>query len=163
MKRIAFLTTTLILSSLILTSCEMSKILKENRTEMDRLAYGRLSKQEKFDGLANVVVDVLETSLEFDSPLKTHKYLQKFSKQNETELQSLSGELGPWIKGMKFTDKVKFTKSTLSNPYSKRLTQVVPKVQRMAKENDFELGTLEKALLLYRLRGMVKKNKKKKE
>ena len=141
---------------ILLQGCTMSKLLKQNRTEMERLAYEDLSKKEKFDGLAEVLVEVMESSLTFENPLKTFRYLEKFTKQNSDELKSLSGELKPWIDDMGRGEKISFTTRALARPYSRRMVKLVPRIQRMAKENEFELGPLQKAMLVYRLKGLIK-------
>lgn len=156
MKKCFAIYLSLSITALAMNSCQMSKILRENQAEISRLAYGDLSKQEKFDGLAEELVDVLETSLTLPSPVKTFRYLDKFTQQNERELNSLAAELGPWIKEMKLGEKIRFTTNVMSSPYSKQLVQVVPKVRQMAKENGYKLGTLDKILLIYKLKGLIR-------
>lgn len=156
MKKFLTISSSLLFVIFMLSGCQMSLLLRENRSELKRLAYGDISEQEKFDGLAKELVEVLETSLTFPSPFKTFKYLEKFTQQNEAELNALSGELGPWIKGMKLGEKIRFTKNVMSSPYSKELVQVAPKVRQMAKDNGYKLGALDKILLIYKVRGILK-------
>lgn len=156
MKNYLSISLGLLFTVFALNGCQMTRLLRENHSEMKRLAYEDLPKEEKFDGLAEELVEVLETSLTYSSPLKSYKYLNKFTQQNEAELNALSKELGPWIKQMKLIEKIKFTKSVMKSPYSKRMTQVVPKVQKMARENGYKLGTLEKILLIYKVKGLLK-------
>ncbi|MEM7654549.1 MAG: hypothetical protein AAF399_00360 [Bacteroidota bacterium] len=143
---------------ILLSSCQMSRQLSVHQTNLKRLVNSNLSEQQKFDGLAEELVMVLEGAAGQASPLKTAKYLRKFSAQNKASLNVLYDDLDNWIKGMKPGRKIAFAAGTLSQPYARKLVQLIPEVEQRVKNGGYRMGTMEKILLLYRLRKMVKNN-----
>ena len=144
--------------SIFASGCQISQQLSTHRKELDRLAYGEnVSKLDKFDGLATILATALDESTSLTSPLKTYKYVTKFSTQNEAALKSLVAELEPWQANMNQAEKIQFTARSLAKPYSRKLIRVVPKVQKMVSEEGYSLGPLEKVLILFKLKKMLKK------
>ena len=149
----------LILISSILLSCQMSQQLKTHRKELDRLAYGdNISMLDKFDGLADVLATALDESLTYDSPLKTYKYVNKFTVQNQAAIKILTEEINEWQNNMTQAEKIKFTARAMTKPYSRKLIRVVPKVQQSLEDGGYNLGPLEKVIVLFKVKQMIKKN-----
>jgi len=141
---------------MLLSGCTMSRMLSTHRSNIKSLTSNSLSEKAKFDGLANELADVLDQALTFERPSQKIKYLRKFSQQNSSDLQLLLGELNPWIQGMSQPQQLAFAGRALLQPYGRKLTQLVPKVQKLAEEENADLGTLEKLLILYQLKKLKK-------
>ncbi|MCB0851573.1 MAG: hypothetical protein KDD63_05105 [Bacteroidetes bacterium] len=137
----------------------MSQQLKTHRKELDRLAYSEnISMLDKFDGLADVMANALDESLAYDSPLKTYKYVNKFTIQNQDAIKLLTEEINEWQNNMSQSEKIKFTARSLTKPYSRKLIRVVPKVQQTLSEGGYSLGPLEKVIVLFKIKQMIKDN-----
>ncbi|WNJ21433.1 hypothetical protein [Pontibacter sp. G13] len=132
--------------------CATSSMLRGHKSVMQNLAYGDLSAQEKFDGLAEELVNVLDEAFAMSGPVKSYKYVNKFSYQNEQEINKLTAELQGWIDDMSAADRVKLIARSASKPYSRKLMIQVPKIQKAVAENNYKLGPIEKAFLLYKLK-----------
>jgi DNA-directed RNA polymerase subunit F len=148
----------LIVIASLLSSCQISQQLKTHRKELERLAYGEnVSMLDKFDGMATVIATALDESLSMNSPLKTYKYVNKFTAQNEESIKKLTEEINEWQGNMSQAERVKFTARSLTKPYSRKLIRVVPKVEQTLSEGDYKLGPLEKAIVLFKLKKMIGK------
>lgn len=147
---------TFFLAILIFSGCQTSQQLKTHRNAMHDLAYGGASNIDKFDGMATIIASVLDESTSLSSPYKTYKYIMKFVDQNQTEIVSITSELETWQANMDQAERLKFTARTVAKPYSRKLLTLVPKVTKMVEEGGYNLGPLEKALLLFKLKNMVK-------
>jgi hypothetical protein len=148
---------TLLYASLLLVlcnllACTVSKQLKVHRTELNRLAYDDLPPEEKFDGLATVVATALDEATNLESPVRTFRYLQRFSKQNGPELEVLTNELEPYVNNMNMAQKVAFVSRALTRPYGQQLVRLVPKVTKLMQSGDYKLGKLERTLALFALK-----------
>jgi len=135
--------------------CKMSRLLKEQQTEIERLAYGNMSEKEKFIGLAEVLIEATRIALDYDDPDKTLRYLTKFSKKNKKELRLLVEELEPWVNRMSKKDMLSLGQSIITKPYLRKLVTLGPRIVRLAEEGNAELGPLKQVLLLYRLRKII--------
>lgn len=145
----------------MLSGCALSRQLSEHRREMKRIAYSDLNKKQRFDDFMVLMVGVLREANQMNSPLKTVKYVDKFTKQNEAELKVVTTELTDWIGQMKVTEGIAFGARTLQKPYSRELSRLIPDIQQKAKANGYQLNLLEKTLLLLKVRRLIKKGKKK--
>ncbi|GAB4410181.1 MAG: hypothetical protein OHK0039_14410 [Bacteroidia bacterium] len=140
---------------LLLPACQMSRELRAPRQELKRLAYVEMDPQAKFDGMARTLLDAMQAATAAGSPLKTQRYLRKFTQQNKDELQVLAAQLRTWIDGMGPLQKVGFAAQTLTKPYIRDLVQALPHILQTLRENKGELGPLEQAILVYRLKQLV--------
>jgi hypothetical protein len=152
-----YLLPSLLILLLTLSSCANYRQLQAHRSELQRLAQSNLDPQEKFDGLAEVLATVLEESTDLSSPVKSYRYVQKFTNQNQRALDQLSSELLAWQADMNGPQKLAFTTRALSQGYSRRLIRVIPKLERTISENDYKLSGLEKTLLLFKLKRVFKR------
>ncbi|RMG27804.1 MAG: hypothetical protein D6730_06420 [Bacteroidetes bacterium] len=134
----------LLLAICCLSSCTSMRQLSAHQQALQRLAYGDMPPQEKFDGLAITLVGVIDESLRIINPEKTYRYLQKFSQQNEQELNLLYEELNAWREGMSGPQKVAFGARTLSKPYTRRLMNLNGKLQKRIGSRYTQLTLLAK-------------------
>lgn len=142
---------------LILSSgCLPTKQLRFHRLSLQNLVAAPISSAEKFDSFAQVMADVLDEATSLNSPVKTYRYLNKFSKQNDRELDLLLKDLEPWQANMSLGQKAKFAKNSLTKPYGRKLVRLIPKVTKMMANGDYKLGKLESALLLFKLKKVLK-------
>jgi hypothetical protein len=118
-----------------------------------------MDPKEKFDGLGHEIASLLDEGTNLSSPVKTLRYLKRFSDQNEKELNVLFDELNAWQQGMKMGEKIAFGASVLTKSYSRKLLFLVPKVSKMIEQNDYKIGKLEETLLLYSLKKKMRENK----
>lgn len=146
----------LIFAVSFLSGCATSAQLKVHRLELQRLAYGGVSNIDKFDGLASVLVTVLDESTDFSSPFKTYRYISKFVDQNDDAIKVIVSDLESWQNNMSQTDRIQFTARAVTKPYSRKLMTLVPKVQKIVEEGGYSLGPLEKALIMFKLKSMIR-------
>lgn len=138
---------------LLLSGCTLTRQLNAHRATLNDLAYGDYTPQEKFDGLANTMVGVMDESLRIINPAKTYRYLDKFSAQNEDALTTLYTELNGWRNEMGTAQKVGFGARTLTKSYTRRLPGLANKLEK-------RLGSrLTQLLLLTKVAGLLKVNK----
>ena len=156
MNRLSFLSVFPLLLLVLLAGCQMSQQLKAHRSTLKQLAYSNLPENQKFDALAEELVLALEGALNQPSPVKTYRYINKFSKQNDPSLDRIGAELNTWIKDMRPGRKVAFVTSTLSQPYARKLVQLIPQLEQRMRSGGYKLGKLEKILLLYKVRQLLK-------
>lgn len=146
----------LALSLWLLNGCIPTKQLRFHKVSMHNLVYAPISPSEKFDGFAKVMADVLDEATSLNSPVKTYRYLNKFTKQNDEELTKLLTDLEPWQSKMTLRQKANFAKNAVTKPYGRKLVRLVPKVTKMMANGDYKLGKLESALLLFKLKRVLK-------
>ena len=150
------LATMALLSMFWLAGCQVSALLRTQHSEMKRLAYSDLRPAEQFDGLAELIVDVLQSALDQPTPNKSLRYLQKFSQQNRQELELITDQLQTWMKDQPAPVRALFLTRALTQPYARDLVDLVPRTQQLIRERQGTVGSLQKALLLFRLREMIK-------
>lgn len=140
----------------MLSGCQMAALLRDHRSEMDRLAYGNLRPVEQFDGLAELLVEVMEQALAQPTPNKSLRYLQKFSQQNRRELEITVNSLQTWLQEQPKPAQALFLTRAITKPYARELVDLVPRTQQLIRERKGTVGSLQKALLLFRLREMIR-------
>ena len=146
----------LLLGSILLSSCRMSKQLSVHRSAMQALVSSNLSPEHKFDALAETLSTVLDESLSLRSPVSTYRYLNKFTNQNDRELTIIIDELDAWQEEMSIGQKLKLAAKMAGKPYARKLLIQIPKVSNRMAECDYKLGKLERALVLFKLKQMMK-------
>lgn len=147
---------TIALCLLMLSACTVSKQLRAHRTELDRLANVESDPQQKFDGLAMVIATTLDEATEFESPIRTWRYLQRFSKQNEDELVLLTSQLEEYVQSLNAAQRVAMVSRALTQPYGRKLARLIPKVNKMLQSGEYELGPLQRTLGLFALKRAVR-------
>ncbi|MEL6252865.1 MAG: hypothetical protein AAFR87_12705 [Bacteroidota bacterium] len=146
----------LILPLLLFTSCTTSKQLKMHKQSLRSIVSSPMSAEDKFDAFAQITADVLDEATSLNSPVKTYRYLNKFSKHNDRELGILLKELEPWQANMSFKQKANFAKKAVTKPYGRKLVRLVPKVTKMMAKGEYKIGKMEQVLLLFKLRKVLK-------
>ncbi|MEM6348338.1 MAG: hypothetical protein AAF927_30940 [Bacteroidota bacterium] len=149
--------TSLLLSLILLSSCTASKQLRAHRTELDRLANVETDSQKKFDGFATVVATALDEATNFESPIRTVRYLQRFTKKNQDEIVLLTDQLEEYLKSLNSAQRMALVGRSLTKPYGRKLARLIPKINKMVENGDFELGPLERTLGLFALKQAVKR------
>lgn len=125
-----------------LSGCATMKQLSVHKNALERLAYGDMPPQEKFDGLANTLVSVMDESLRIINPTKTYNYLDKFSNQNEAALNKLVSDLDTWRGEMNGPQKVAFGARTATKPYTRRLLNLGGKLKKRIGSKFTQLALL---------------------
>ena len=126
--------------------------LSVHKNALDRLAYGDMPPQEKFDGLANTLVSVIDESLRIVNPTKTYNYLDKFSKQNEDSLNKLIADLDTWRGEMNGPQKIAFGARTATKPYTRRLLNLGSKLKKRVGSRYTQLALLIKVSNLLKIK-----------
>lgn len=142
----------LITLTFVLGGCTTMRQLSVHKNTLDRLAYGDMPPQEKFDGLANTLVSVIDESLRIVNPTKTYNYLDKFSNQNRASLNKLYEDLDAWRAGMNKAQKVAFGARTLTKPYTRRLANIGPKLKKRIGSRYTQLALLVKISNLLKIK-----------
>ncbi|MEO0473519.1 MAG: hypothetical protein AAF206_28155, partial [Bacteroidota bacterium] len=138
MKKIFFPVLILLIMG-ALSGCQMSKLLRQHQSEMQALAYDDLSKKEKYHRFGQVMAEVLDNSATFQSPYKTFRYLEKFTQQNQQEVELVTKDLEAWINGMGRAKKLALVGGSLTKPYGRKLINVFPKVSKSLNEGGYKL------------------------
>lgn len=158
MQKSIFYWTLGLLALVMLNGCTMSRLLRDHRQDIRALMGNEVSPRERFDGLATELAQVLGEATDFDRPDQSLKYLRKFSQQNAKDLRQLYSELSRWIDSKNTVEKIAFAGRAMLHPYARDLLRLVPNVQAMAKAQNYELGALDKVLLLYQLKRFERLN-----
>lgn len=116
--------------ALVLSGCANLKQLRLHKERIDALAYGNLSPQEKFDGLGEELVILLDVSLSRPSAIGTYKHVDKFTRQNEAALEKLVADLGAWQADMSGPQKVAFGTRVATKSYTRRFITLMPKFKK---------------------------------
>lgn len=146
----------LLLLILALSGCSSTKWLANHRAEIQRLAGNEVPPQEKFDGLATAMVGVLDEALRFGSVKKNVQHVQKFSRQNEADIEKIIADIDAWQQGMTTGQKLKFGAHALTQPYSRQLVQLVPKYKRKVDRKINQLVLLNKVLGVFKVGNLIK-------
>lgn len=151
----------LLLLLAMLSSCATSRQLSDHRREMNRIAYSDANNKQRFDDFMMLTTTVLTEANQRPSTLKTLRYVEKFSKQNEAAIVKTTNELTAWISEMSLAEGVAFGSRLISKPYARQLLRLVPEIEQKAQSNGYQLGAIEKAFLLIRVQKLIKGKKKK--
>ena len=146
----------LLLLLLLLSSCSSTKWLANHRAEIQRLTGDNVSGQEKFDGLATVTTRVLDEALRFGSVKKNVQHVQKFSRQNEKDIEKLIADIDAWQQGLTTGQKIKFGAHVLVQPYSRQMVQLVPRYKRKVDRKINQLILLNKVLGVFKVGNLIK-------
>lgn len=146
----------LLLILFVLSSCNATKWLADHRAEIHRLAGDDVPPQEKFDGLATTTVAVLEEAIRFGSVKKNVQYVQKFTKQNERDIEKIISDIEAWQAGMNTGQKIRFGAHAITQPYAKDLIDVVPRYKRKVDRKINQMIFLTKILGVFKVGNLIK-------
>ena len=108
------------------TGCSVQRALADYRTRISALAYGDASPQEKFDGMAVIMVDAMNTSMKFVDPRKNYAFVEKFVEENEKALEKLQSDISTYQNSLSSTEKIKFYGRAATKPYARDLIELIP-------------------------------------
>lgn len=114
----------------ILTGCSGLKQLSTHREILDNLAYGKLSNEERLDGLGEELVILLDESLSKATVVGTYKHTQRFLNQNDKALEKLAGDLTVWQSEMNVVQKTTLGTKMLTKSYTRKLITLLPKYKK---------------------------------
>lgn len=146
----------LLLILFVLSSCNATRWLADHRAEIQRLAGDNVPPQEKFDGLATTMVEVLEEAIRFGSVKKNVQHVQKFTKQNEKDIDKIIKEIDAWQQGMNTGQKIRFGAHAITQPYAKDLIDVVPRYKRKVDRKINQMIFLTKILGVFKVGNLIK-------
>ncbi|MFK7923029.1 MAG: hypothetical protein AB8H47_13785 [Bacteroidia bacterium] len=142
---------------ILMSGCTAGKQLRVHRTELDRLANVEVDPQKKFDGFATVIATALDEATNFESPVRTVRYLQRFSKQNQDEIVLLTDQLEEYMQSLNSAKRMAMVGRALTKPYGRKLARLIPKVTKLMENGDYKLGSLERTLGLFALKQVIKR------
>lgn len=142
----------LLISLLLLSSCAGSLQLRQHHQALVRLATAPLSPEEAYDGLATVLVAVIQDANELPHVDQRIQFLRKFAKQNNEEIRTIVQRLDAMQANMRPAEKIQFLANMVRTNSTSELIRLLPGVLDLLKEEEGELGDFRKLLLLYRIR-----------
>jgi DNA repair ATPase RecN len=142
----------LLLPLLMLPACAGTLLLRQHHQTLVRLNTASLSPEEAYDGLATVLVAVIQDANRFPHADQRIQFLRKFAKQNNAEIRGILQRLDAMQANMRPVEKVQFLANMIRKSSTSELIRLLPDTLELLKEEDGELGDLRKLLLLYRIR-----------
>lgn len=141
MQKLTFL---FILSTLLLSSCAISKKLNYHRQLLTETANSNAAPQEKLDVLLQSYVQLMEEGLGYINPKQGFKLVEQYHEQNEQPINKIIGEVQQWQSEMSDVELLTFGLSTLRKPYAKKAIDLFPKFERKYKQIQFVMNLSEK-------------------
>ncbi len=89
-----------------------------------------MSKEQKFDALANSYVRMMHQSLNFTNPKKGVQFAREYSKQNSGDIDVILKGLKGWKDEMGPLEGIAFGVKLVTKPYFKDLIALYPRFQR---------------------------------
>ncbi len=131
--RYTFSLTILVAFLFLFNSCansKMAKFMNAHQNSLQQAISGNLSAEEKLDIVATSLVNVLNESISYGNPKNTVKHINRYSKVNETALNTITKDLEGWMSNMSTAEKVMVVGKIAQKPYTKELINLVPKFER---------------------------------
>jgi len=123
-----------ILSMVMLTSCSVTKKMKADvltrQSALEKAAFGDASIKEKIKVLGAETVAALEQSLTYAKTKHTVKYIDIFSAQNEKPILKLVKDIEAHAQSLGTLEKVGFFANILKDPSTRKLVDLVPKLEK---------------------------------
>ncbi len=141
-----------LLPVLLLTACTGTLLLRQHHKMLVRLATAPLSAEEAYDGLATVLVAVIQDANELPHVDQRVQFLRKFAKQNNDEIRLIVQRLDAMQANMRPLEKIQFLTNMVQKNSTSELIRLMPDALKLIREDDGEMGDLRKLLLLYRIR-----------
>ncbi|WP_235299631.1 hypothetical protein [Portibacter marinus] len=123
----------LLLFMSMLASCASTKMLNrqaEYERELNRLVKAPLNLEEKMDGVAAVLNEVLQESLDYNRAKHTLRHITQFQKRNKATMNVLLQQMEAERRKMNPGQQIAFSVSILRKPYIKSFLTIVPKVEK---------------------------------
>lgn len=129
MKNITFILL-LCCTAATFTNCNVNKRLAPYTDALTEAANADWSAERKTEVLALTLTKAFRESLVFTNPKKTVQFIDRFSQQNERNIEKIIGDLDDNLKGMNLLEKGEYFVSTARKPYIRELRSEVKKVER---------------------------------
>ena len=111
--------------------------LKTHHRNLQALATGTLSAEDRLDGLLSDYVQFLNEDLKFADPRKGIKFVRKYHDENLSAIETILKNSEVWKEQMNLKDKLAFGLRIVKKPYIKDLIRLGPKFKRKYKEYEF--------------------------
>ncbi len=119
--------------SALFSSCASTKQLKVHREVISDLAQGDYSSKQKMDGLGKELVIVLDESLSRPTVVGTYKHVNKFTQQNEKDLQLIYNDIDDWQHNLSDPQKILVGAELATKSYTRRFIALLPKFKKKVK------------------------------
>ncbi len=105
-------------------------LLSVHQKDLLRASAADVSPREKLDVTANTLLAVLNESLEIGPVKKSVRHIDQFNKVNKQTLEGLFKDINQWTDGMSKNERTLFYIGLATKPYTLKLVQTIPKVER---------------------------------
>ena len=120
------------------TRLNMHEQVLQRATSLD------FSGEQKLDTLATSLVDMMDEALKILNPGKGVKYIEKYQRLNEGNIDLLINQVDDWQKSMSTGEKIGFGIRMVQKPYARDLIDLLPKFERKYKQVKFAAGLSKK-------------------
>jgi len=131
----------LFLSLILLSSCasmRQTRQLKSHRAEIQRIVNdASLNPEQKLDQMSMNVIEMLDQALNYLDPRKGAQLLERYSAENETDIDKIIEEFSQWQEGLDPLEKVAFGIRFVQKPYIKDLANLSVEVEKKYKQVRF--------------------------
>jgi len=135
------------IGTLFLLSCGAARQAARLDGHREALQYAidpSVSGEEKLDTLATSLEGMMDEALKIMNPEKGVKYVEKYQRQNEGNIDLLLNQIGEWQKSMSTGEKIGFGIRMVQKPYARDLIDLIPKFERKYKQVKFAAGLSKK-------------------
>lgn len=138
---------------MLFTSCAMQKQLQTHKSEIERISSEELAPKEKYDALAEELIDVIDESLRYIPPEKTNRYLETYVNRYDSELDGVNLELKEWWADKTTAERIAFGARSASKSYTLRLFNIHRKLKKRLEHKDLVVNSkLSQLIDLYRFK-----------
>lgn len=131
----------LILVLLLSTGCatlRQTRQLKKHRVSIKQIAYNNtLNAEEKIDLLSMDVIEMMDQALHYLDPRKGAEFLERYSEENEKDIDVIMEEFSQWQDGLDMMEKVAFGVRLVQKPYVKDLSMLAVQLEKKYKQVKF--------------------------
>ncbi|NNE28417.1 MAG: hypothetical protein HKN16_02195 [Saprospiraceae bacterium] len=108
----------------------MLEALNLHRSAILQAAGDGVDPNDKMDILGNTFAAVLNESLSYGSIKKSVKHIDRFSKQNENDLEKIFGDINSHVESLNRNERRRFFLRLATKPYTLDIIKAVPKVEK---------------------------------
>lgn len=131
----------LLLILLLATGCasiRQTRQLKKHRFNIQQIAYNNtLSAEEKIDLLSMDVIEMMDQALHYLDPRKGADFLERYSEQNEEDIEVIMEEFSQWQESLSTMEQVAFGVRLVQKPYVKDLSMLAVQIEKKYKQVKF--------------------------
>ena len=119
-------------------SLKQASQVKKHRKVIQQIAYDKsLSAEEKIDLLSMDVIEMMDQALHYLDPRKGAELLERYSEENEEDIEVIMEEFSQWQDSLDPLEKVAFGIRLVKKPYVKDLSMLSVQVQKKFKQAIF--------------------------